>query len=318
MTREEALKQIREWDFLNDEERAALETLIPELRESEDERFRKYILQVCKECVEADDSGLELSMSTTKKLLAYLEKQKEQKETLLMSDADLYFDEWNQQNQNPTKRQCFEEGIKYAQRLQKEQKSIKGGDIITNDNVPYHRVFMVLGTVDERNYKEEHSRYCESLLLGVDGNVCCDNTDLKGYRIVTTNERAQFLHDFKCSTKVDQKPSEWSEEDEKDMAHIIRILDDCYAYGKHDLSKTDHENLVNKLKSLRPQLSDEDIKKIRSEEYTKGFNDAAFGGKAWKPSKVFIDALEEVVEILPECPSKGAIEYVLPDLKKLM
>ena len=50
----------------------------------------------------------------------------------------------------------------------------------------------------------------------------------------------------------EQKPAEWSEEDEKDMAHIIQILDDCYAYGKHDLSKTDHENLVNKLKSLRP------------------------------------------------------------------
>lgn len=51
----------------------------------------------------------------------------------------------------------------------------------------------------------------------------------------------------------EQKPAEWSEEDEKDMAHIIRILDDCYVYGTHDLSKTDHENLVNKLKSLRPQ-----------------------------------------------------------------
>ena len=48
----------------------------------------------------------------------------------------------------------------------------------------------------------------------------------------------------------EQKPAEWSEEDEKDMAHIIRILDDCYVYGTHDLSKTDHENLVNKLKSL--------------------------------------------------------------------
>lgn len=46
---------------------------------------------------------------------------------------------------------------------------------------------------------------------------------------------------------------EWSDEDEKDVAHIIRVLDDCYAYGKHDLSKTDHENLVGTLKSLRPQ-----------------------------------------------------------------
>ena len=54
-----------------------------------------------------------------------------------------------------------------------------------------------------------------------------------------------------------QPKNEWSEEDEKDMAYIIRILDDCYAYGKHDLSKTDHENLVNKLKSLHPQPKQE-------------------------------------------------------------
>lgn len=51
------------------------------------------------------------------------EKQKEEKELPLMGgNADLYFDEWNQQKQNPTKRQCFEEGMRYAQRLQKEQK----------------------------------------------------------------------------------------------------------------------------------------------------------------------------------------------------
>lgn len=41
---------------------------------------------------------------------------------LMDGDADLYFDEWNQQKQNPTKRQCFDEGIRYAQRLKKEQK----------------------------------------------------------------------------------------------------------------------------------------------------------------------------------------------------
>ena len=52
-------------------------------------------------------------------------EQKAQREIPLMDgDTDLYFDEWNQQNQNPTKRQCFEEGIKYAQRLQKEQKHL--------------------------------------------------------------------------------------------------------------------------------------------------------------------------------------------------
>lgn len=61
--------------------------------------------------------------------------------------------------------------------------------------------------------------------------------------------------------------NEWSEEDEKDITHIIEILDDCYASGRHDLSKTNHENLVNKLKSLHP---------------------------SWKPSKKQMDALKNV------------------------
>lgn len=69
-----------------------------------------------------------------------------------------------------------------------------------------------------------------------------------------------FLNHKKFTEAVDKLWSnDWSEEDEKDMAHIIRILDDCYAYRRHDLSKTDHENLVNKLKSLHPsQKSNEE------------------------------------------------------------
>ena len=47
---------------------------------------------------------------------------------LMNGDADLYFDEWNQRQQNPTKRQCFEEGLRYSDMVhlelkQKEQKA---------------------------------------------------------------------------------------------------------------------------------------------------------------------------------------------------
>ena len=51
----------------------------------------------------------------------WFEKQKEQPIPLMNGDADLYFDNWIQHN-DTTKRGCFEEGIRYAQRLQKEQK----------------------------------------------------------------------------------------------------------------------------------------------------------------------------------------------------
>lgn len=78
MTRKEAIRRIKAWN-LDSDDMEVLEVVIPELTESEDEKFRKYILRACKECVEANDSGLELSMDTTKKLLSWLEKQKEQK-----------------------------------------------------------------------------------------------------------------------------------------------------------------------------------------------------------------------------------------------
>ena len=44
MTREEAINEIRSWDFLNGKEIEAVQTLIPELRESDDERIRKEII----------------------------------------------------------------------------------------------------------------------------------------------------------------------------------------------------------------------------------------------------------------------------------
>ena len=94
MTREEAIEAIKaKMDYYDSDKRlrAALETLIPELNESEDEKIRKEIISALKF---ANDGGV------YDKHIAYLERQKEQKEISLMNgDADLYFDEWNQQNQ---------------------------------------------------------------------------------------------------------------------------------------------------------------------------------------------------------------------------
>ena len=113
---------------------ARYENIFPQLCESEDERMRKRAIAILKQQRDYwsyDGPMNKFPPATPRKdlvdaidvALAYLEKQKESKELPLMDgNADLYFDEWNQQKQNPTKRQCFEEGIRYAQRLQKEQK----------------------------------------------------------------------------------------------------------------------------------------------------------------------------------------------------
>lgn len=70
MTKEEAIKKIKTWDFLDNDEKEVLETLIPELRESEDERIRKEIISALKY---ANHEGV------YNKHLAWLEKQGEQK-----------------------------------------------------------------------------------------------------------------------------------------------------------------------------------------------------------------------------------------------
>ena len=99
-----------------------IEDIFPELAESEDERIRAVILKLVLGMRDEIFTTAD-KLVTKPKVLAWLGKLKEQKEIPLMNgDADLYFDEWNQQTKyTTTKRQCFEEGIRYAQRLQKEQ-----------------------------------------------------------------------------------------------------------------------------------------------------------------------------------------------------
>ena len=73
MTREEAIKKIREaMPTLWRETKNAIQTLVPELAESEDER----IIKTLQECVK--NRNWPLNGPTQEEVLAYLEKQKEQ------------------------------------------------------------------------------------------------------------------------------------------------------------------------------------------------------------------------------------------------
>ncbi len=87
-------------------------------------------------------------------------------------------------------------------------------------------------------------------------------------------------------TNVFPPKQEWSEEDEKMRNALWNLLKIYYA---QDSSMTcvgiEAGKFRDWLKSRLP--SDEEIKKA----YTKGFNDAAFGGKAWKPSDEQMGAL---------------------------
>lgn len=86
MTREEAIKEIKSWDFLEGKEIEAIQTLVPELRESEDERMvREFNDCLCEEIEcrtndlrdEKDRRTLNMLCYVLTKVKDWLEKQKE-------------------------------------------------------------------------------------------------------------------------------------------------------------------------------------------------------------------------------------------------
>ena len=80
MTREEAINKVR-WGLMslaiNKDVRDAFEMLIPELRESEDEKIRKKCIELIKRVIPSGDSQSQESKEILD-CIVYLEKQKEQ------------------------------------------------------------------------------------------------------------------------------------------------------------------------------------------------------------------------------------------------
>lgn len=81
MTREEAIRRVKAWN-LDSDDREVLEVIIPELHESDDERIRKALIEVLHRLPASTfDYGAEGGYlgATKEQMLAYLEKQKQQK-----------------------------------------------------------------------------------------------------------------------------------------------------------------------------------------------------------------------------------------------
>ena len=155
--------------------------------------------------------------------------------------------------------------------------------------------------------------------------------------------------------KAEQKPAEWSKGDEEMLQSIIKD----FRAGK--VSTIGQEQWLKSLPerfNLQPkqEWSEEDIKKIRSEEYTKGFNDAAFGGKlkewseedekylnrvinlwvndfgedsdtvkwlkslrpSWKPSEEQMHGLAHAINLDVYDAKRYRLDSLYSDLKKLM
>lgn len=75
------LQTATQWikDGCTDKEKICLESVFPELRESEDERIRKQLIDAIK--IGRSNGGISFTEAAAEKYIAYLEKQKEQKST---------------------------------------------------------------------------------------------------------------------------------------------------------------------------------------------------------------------------------------------
>ena len=139
---------------------------------------------------------------------------KEQKEIPLMNgDADLYFDTWIQHN-DTTKRGCFEEGIRYAQKLQKEQKSEENHTLeFEKAKAKYEGIVEGKQTIldNPEDYGLcKHTEWSDTKELVF--KDICKHLKEEGYNGWVTLLEALHSGEFK------QAVTEWSEKDEKKLA----------------------------------------------------------------------------------------------------
>jgi len=242
------------------------------------------------------------------------EKQKEQSIPLMNGDADLYFDNWIQHN-DTTKRGCFVEGMRYAERLLSEHTPlVKKEDYSGMDDVEraIHRGFLAAQVHNvSRVIIEETAKEVRGIL------------------------------------KKEQKPAEWSEEDERIVNNIVSVLGQYIDYKSvsgtgSGYATPRYTKEIDWLKSLRRQPKQElseDVKKTLDEvshilvglnykqiakDYKQAIEKLLYSRPSWKPSEEQMDALCYALQVMNTDLSPIAaktyqgLQEIHRNLKKLM
>ncbi len=258
MTKEEALKvanEMRQW-FKTDREKEALETLIPELKESEDERIRKEIIGYLNSKVATAE---ETELLYFKRWISYLENLKpsfRQIHDSVMWDSGLRtgIELGKKKEQepvsfnepyNPDDYEVVMQGnaTSIRRKQQKEQKpvSISCGhenDAEWSEEDETHRDFIL-------ELLEDQIRFCKKNAEGAyyanQIRTAQNWLNALPLRIKKNNEDTAKL----CS-------NEWTDEDEMRLNHLITFVE---KYGLQFYASTD--KVIEWLKSRRPQPKDE-------------------------------------------------------------
>lgn len=284
MTKEEAIRRIKSWN-LDSDDMEVLSVVIPELHESEDEKFQKYILKVCKECVEANDKGLELSMSTTKKLLSYLEKQKEQKPVCTVKEA------WKEMRLEV-----------YAQASGNRHEPNYSNDSTKMFSLcDIDEIFEKIGNSTIGSQSSEWSDEEKDKLNRIERIIV--NANAHGNSLIGDKEAIELQHFIHSLVKPVINIVEWSED--KEIIRQNGRLDVCYNPEKY--------GLCNKTESIK------DATKFGNLEYERGVKDGIQSEKKrhWKPSEKQLIALRYYLNHVPYSPHKEHLSSLRDDCEKL-
>ena len=292
MTKEEVIQHIKDWNLDNDK-MEILSVIIPELKENEDEKIRKEIMNYCYERLNTTYGALP-NIESIKKWLAWLEKQEEQKSAdkvepkFKVGDWVIYVcGEYSATLQiknivdgtyeftDDSTLNVVDENTLRLWTIQ----DAKDGDVLASDNgCPF---------VYKKSDGTGARLYC---CVSIANNFCIDDGIIhcgsKNSAKPATKEQRDLLFtkmkddgyewdaEKKELRKIEQK-SDWSEEDEK---IFVSIIEDVMPCGECPDYPTDEEReyfyegnrKVDWLKSLKekvqpqPKWSEEDEGKLKA------------------------------------------------------
>ena len=292
--------------------REAIMTAIPELAESEDERIRKQLISIMN-FLGRDNAIFSEGQITKEQAIAYLEKQKEQEP---ITDS-IKFEEG------------FKAGREFERREQKEQKPISDMDIVPyiDDKIAelqdmwreqkvafdWDDMKEMIEGVARHFYRQEQKPAIIKAHKGDDGNPYdMGASEAQEYAIkrgfgIPFNDGEVFVDERYITQTIgnilrwadehpkEQKPAEWSEEDEKLIRLIISILEDKHPnvfWRSNEMESGVYtEELVDFLKSFCPQPKQGKKGLILTKEQEKEFGHL-FTRPSWKPSEEQIAELK--------------------------
>ena len=220
----------------------------PELRESEDERIRKALIDLVSTVGE-----YYLKPDSRNKMLAWLEKQKEQKPNIELIQRSWYMEGYHDRE------------------FRKEPKWI----LKTGEGGPYHELNPRYGQplADEKKEQDWNKKLCltcqeyeKGFEQGhIEGCTAGYNKAMKEMEQKGPQEIGDWRGDEGvCKKQKEQNPVEWSEEDEKRLNAVIELLENTSAIHPN----YSHRKLIIWLQDLRPPTVDQ-----IEEAYMRGLRD---------------------------------------------